>query len=177
MVTEQAREGRPGSEQGTGADVGAQAHTGALTGGSGETGITGDGLAGALQQQGMTKVLKPLPHAVIDYAWAGTMMAAPWLFGFSGNRKAKANAVGSGAAILALSLLTRYPLGAVKLISFPTHGIIETVAGVATASAPWLMGFSRNRSAKWTHLLSGLGTLMVVAMTDYKSAEREESSS
>lgn len=24
------------------------------------------------------KILKPLPHAVMDYAWAGTMMAAPW---------------------------------------------------------------------------------------------------
>ena len=119
------------------------------------------------------KVLKPLPHAVIDYAWAGTMMAAPWLFGFSRNRKAKMNAVGSGAAILGLSLLTRYPLGALPLISFPAHGVVETIAGAATVTAPWLMGFSRNRSATWTHVLSGLGTLAVVAMTDYQAAERE----
>lgn len=121
------------------------------------------------------KVLKPLPHAVMDYAWAGTMMLAPWLFGFSHNRKATVNAVSSGAAILGLSLMTRYPLGVFKVISFPTHGAIETAAGVMTAGAPWLMSFSKNKSARWTHVLSGLGTLAVVAMTDYNAqvAERQ----
>lgn len=128
----------------------------------------------ATDLEAMTRVLKPLPHAVIDYAWAGTMMAAPWLFGFSRNKRATTNAVVSGAGILALSLMTKYPLGAVKLVSFPTHGVIETVAGVATAASPWLMGFSRNRGAKWTHLLAGLGTLMVVAMTDYRAEEEQE---
>lgn len=120
------------------------------------------------------KILKPLPHAVIDYAWAGTMMAAPWLFGFHRNKAATINAVSSGAAILGLSLMTRYPLGAVKVISFPTHGVIEAIAGAATATAPWLMGFSRDDSAKWTHMVSGLGTLAVVAMTDYQAAEQAD---
>lgn len=136
-------------------------------------------LAGALQGAGAespTKMLKPLPHAVVDYAWAATMLAAPWLFGFSGDRKAKTNAVASGAAILGLSLLTRYPLGAAKLIPFPVHGAIEAAAGAMTAASPWLMGFSRNRSAKWTHLVAGLGTLAVVAVTDYRAAEQPEGS-
>jgi hypothetical protein len=108
----------------------------------------------------------------MDYAWAGAMMAAPWLFGFSKNKKATINSVASGGAILGLSLVTNYPLGAVKLISFPTHGVIETVAGVATAAAPWLMGFSRNDKARWAHVISGLATLGVVAMTDYRAQEQ-----
>ncbi|HEX8176500.1 MAG TPA: SPW repeat protein [Pyrinomonadaceae bacterium] len=173
MAIEQTREVTPGSEHGAGVDVGTQAGTGQLSEAYNRTGMEQGGSATDLQ--GMTKVLKPLPHAVMDYAWAGTMMAAPWLFGFSRNRKATTNAVVSGAGILALSLMTKYPLGAVKLVPFPTHGVIETVAGVATAASPWLMGFSRNRSAKWTHLLAGLGTLMVVAMTDYRAAEQQES--
>lgn len=118
------------------------------------------------------KTLKPLPHAVLDYTWAGTMMAAPWLFGFNKNRQATINSVASGAGILALSLVTKYPLGAVGLVSFPAHGVIEAAAGVATTTAPWLMGFSRNGRAKWTHLISGLSTLAVVAMTDYRAAQR-----
>lgn len=100
------------------------------------------------------------------------MMAAPWLFGFRKNRSATINSVASGAAILGLSLMTRYPLGAAKLIPFPVHGAIETAAGVATSAAPWLMGFSRNDRARWTHLVSGLSTLAVVAMTDYRAQER-----
>lgn len=172
MAIQQMRHGTPGSEQGLGVSVGAQAGTGSLSRGGGETSLEG-AASGALEAVG-AKPLKPLPHAVIDYAWAGTMMAAPWLFGFSRNRKATMHAVGSGLGILGLSLFTRYPLGAVKLIPFPAHGVVEALAGVMTATAPWLMGFSRDRNAKLTHLVSGLGTLAVVAMTDYKAAEREE---
>jgi len=105
----------------------------------------------------------------MDYAWAAGMIAAPWLCGFSKNRTATINSVASGGAILGLSLMTDYPLGAAKLISFPTHGVIEAVAGAATATAPWLMGFSRNKSATWAHVASGLATLAVVAMTDYRA--------
>jgi hypothetical protein len=117
------------------------------------------------------KIIKPLPHAILDYVWAGTMMAAPWIFGFKKDRAATINSVASGAAILGLSLMTRYPLGVVKLIPFPVHGTIETVAGIATASAPWLLGFSNDERAKWTHLISGINTLAVVALTDYQAAE------
>ena len=118
------------------------------------------------------KILKPLPHSVIDYLWAGTMMAAPWLFGFSKNKKATINCVSSGAGILGMSLMTRYPLGAVKLIPFPTHGIIEALAGGLTAADPWILGFSENKRARLTHLIAGLSTLAVVAMTDYQAAGR-----
>lgn len=172
MAIAQTREDVPGSDQGAGVDLAAPAGAGQMSEAGNQSGMEQGGSVTDLQ--GMTKVLKPLPHAVMDYAWAGTMMAAPWLFGFSRNKKATTNAVVSGAGILALSLMTRYPLGAVKLVSFPTHGVIETVAGVATAASPWLMGFSRNRGAKWTHLLAGLGTLMVVAMTDYRAAEESD---
>ena len=188
MAIRGARQGTPGREQHLGVDVGAQAGEGRLGAEADDTrGLTGlahggrgagDGgvlatMESAIESFGgeEMKVLKPLPHGVIDYAMAGTLMAAPWLFGFSRNKKATANAVTSGAAILGLSLMTRYPLGAVKMVPFPVHGVIETVAGVMTAAAPWLMGFSRNRSAKLTHVLSGLGTLAVVAMTDYRAAE------
>jgi hypothetical protein len=119
----------------------------------------------------MTRPLKPLPHAVIDYVFAAKMMAAPWLFGFSRNKAATMSSIGSGAAILELSLMTRYPLGAVKLIPFPTHGVIEASAGIFNIAAPWLMGFAGNKRAKWLHVISGLSTLAVVAMTDYQAAE------
>src|SRR5215211_7378726 len=104
------------------------------------------------------KILKPLPHSIMDYLWAGTMMAAPWLLGFSKNKKATINCVSSGAGILGLSLMTKYPLGAVKLIPFPTHGVIEAIAGGLTAADPWILGFSENKRAKWTHVIAGLST-------------------
>ena len=119
----------------------------------------------------MVKILKPLPHAIMDYAWAGMMIASPWLFGFRKNNVARSHAVASGAAIVGLSLMTRYPLGVFKYIPFPVHGMIETAAGAMTAAAPWLMGFADDDRARLTHLISGLSTFAVVAMTDYQAAE------
>ena len=119
------------------------------------------------------KRINPLQHGVIDYAWAAGMIAAPWLLGFRRNKKARAYAVASGAAVIGLSLVTRYPLGAVKLVPFPVHGVLDAIAGVNTMAAPWLLGFSRNRKAKWMHVVSGLASLAVVSLTDYKAAERE----
>jgi len=69
-----------------------------------------------------------------------------------------------------LSLMTKYPLGAAKLIPFKVHGVIEATAGMMTAGAPWMFGFARDKNATLTHLISGLGTLAVVAVTDYDAA-------
>ena len=178
MAIEQGRAGRPGGEQGMGVDVGAQAGTGRLFRGEEGAAPSGEGAglgpsgedAGAAAGGG--KPLKPLPHAAADYAMAGMLMASPWLFGFSRNRRATTNAVASGAAVLALSLMTRYPLGLWKLIPFKLHGHIEAAAGALTAAAPWTLGFSRNRKATLTHVASGLATLAVYAVTDYDSPEQ-----
>jgi hypothetical protein len=120
------------------------------------------------------KPLKPFPHAVIDYVWAAKMVAAPWLLGFSRNKKATAHCVAAGAGIAALSLMTRYPLGAAKLIPFPAHGWIEAAAGLNTLLAPWTLGFADDERAKWLHVMAGAGTLAVVALTDYEAAEVEQ---
>ncbi|HEV2862375.1 MAG TPA: SPW repeat protein [Pyrinomonadaceae bacterium] len=170
MAIEQGRSGRPGSEQGLGVDVGAQAGTGRLFRGEAEAALTSDNVGASAVEGG--KPLKPLPHAVADYAMAGMLMAAPWLFGFSRNKKATSCAVATGASVLALSLMTRYPLGVWKLIPFKVHGYIEAAAGAMTAAAPWTAGFSRDRAATITHVASGLATLAVFAVTDYDSAEQ-----
>ena len=169
MAIEQGRAGRPGSEQGLGVDVGAQAGTGRLFRDEAGAALTGDG--GAAVADG-GKPLKPLPHAFADYAMAGMLMAAPWLFGFSRNKKATSCAVATGASVLDLSLMTRYPLGVWKLIPFKVHGYIEAAAGAMTVTAPWMTGFSRDRAATLAHVASGLATLAVYAVTDYDSPEQ-----
>jgi hypothetical protein len=49
----------------------------------------------------------------------------------------------------AMTLLTAFPLGAVKIIPFPTHGVIEIVAAVFILLAPWLLGFRDGLDAKY----------------------------
>ncbi|HZI17918.1 MAG TPA: SPW repeat protein [Pyrinomonadaceae bacterium] len=174
MAIREEGQGAAGGGQGLGVDVGAQAGEGTLLGGENEPAGRAEGVVNAVTGalSAGPKPLKPLPHGVLDYAMAGTLMAAPWLFGFSRNRKATVNAVVSGAAVLGLSLMTRYPLGAVKKIPFTTHGVIETLSAVMTAAAPWTMGFAHDRGARTAHVMSGLATLGVVAMTDYRAADQ-----
>jgi hypothetical protein len=119
----------------------------------------------------MEKPLKPTPHGVADYVWAGTMIAAPWVFGFRRNRAATINAVAAGAAHLGLSLFTRYPLGVAKVIPFKVHGMIEASTGAFMTAAPWLLGFANDERARAVHLAAGLGTFGVVAATDYEAAD------
>jgi len=78
-----------------------------------------------------TKVLvKPVPkflsakaHAVVDYMTVGSfLMSAAWLW--PRNKRAALAALICGGAELALALLTNYPGGVKKAISFHTHGEI-----------------------------------------------------
>ena len=119
------------------------------------------------------KKVAPLPHGVMDYVFAAQMLTAPHLLGFSKNKRATRCSLYSGAAILGLSLFTRYPLGAVKAIPFPMHVVIEALAGVGNIAAPWLYGFAKNKRAKWLHVISGITTLGLVAVTDYQATERQ----
>jgi hypothetical protein len=76
-----------------------------------------------------------------------------------------------GVAYLATSLVTRYPLGVWKVLPFPTHGVIESIMAAAWVAAPWLFGFSAHGPARNFFVIAGVGLLLVVALTDYKSRE------
>lgn len=118
----------------------------------------------------MKKVIKPLPHAVLDYALAVLFLLAPALFGFQSD-VASSLARLIGVAYLIVSALTRYPLGALKLIPFPVHGVLETIAALAWIAMPFLLGFRDDAAARNFFMLAGLGLVIVAALTDYRAAE------
>lgn len=67
----------------------------------------------------MMKIVSPRLHGVMDYAAAGALLVLPRKMGFS---KPTTNLMtGAGAAVLGMSLLTRYPLGLVRILPMPVH--------------------------------------------------------
>lgn len=65
------------------------------------------------------RFVSPKVHGIMDYASAGTMLALPRVMGFS---KPTTNLMtGAGAAVLGMSLLTRYPLGLVRVLPMQAH--------------------------------------------------------
>ena len=119
----------------------------------------------------MAKVLSPTTHGVLDYLLAIAFLAAPAFFGFDSENAATLSRV-IGVAYLAVSFITRYPLGALTWIPFPVHGALEAIMAAAWIVMPWLFGFADDVMARNFFIVAGVGLLLVVALTDYKAAER-----
>lgn len=114
----------------------------------------------------MSKPINPTPHGVLDYLLVVAFAAAPSVLNFGDNAATTSYII---AATLALvSLFTRYPLGLVKLIPFPVHGLLETVAAASLLVLPWLAGFSEHDAARNFFIVTGLGYLVVIALTNYR---------
>jgi hypothetical protein len=108
----------------------------------------------------LPKVIKPRPHAIVDYAVAGSFM----LMGALWWRRNKRVAIGSlicGGATAVNSLLTDYPGGMFRVISYRNHGRIDAGIAGLTAAMPRFMSFKEDPGAR----LFGLGVLGQTAIT------------
>jgi hypothetical protein len=93
------------------------------------------------------KFLSPKAHAVIDYITVGSfLMSAGWLW--SRNKRAALAALICGGAELALGLLTNYPGGVKKAISFHTHGEIDLGLAAMVATMPEFLAFKDDDEKK-----------------------------
>ena len=111
----------------------------------------------------MPKVLNPTVHGVLDYALALAFLLAPGLVDFSDTAANLSYVI--GIVYLGASLLTRYPLGAIHMIPFPTHGVIESIMAASWIVMPWLFGFAGDEEVA----CRGVGLLVVAALTDYRA--------
>lgn len=114
----------------------------------------------------MFRFLSARRHAVVDYALALAFLVAPSVAQFSALPAALAYS--SGVIYVAGSLMTQYPLGWMKRMPFPAHGLWEVVMACLWILAPWFLGFSSEVSAANFFVLSGVALLFVAAITDYR---------
>ena len=115
----------------------------------------------------LPKVIGPRTHGFIDYAHSALFFTAGALF-WNRNRRASVAALAAGAFLLVESLLTEYPLGVADVISFGTHGEIDTGFVGAALAAPRLLGISDDPEA-WFFRANGIAEAFVVGMTDFDS--------
>jgi hypothetical protein len=127
----------------------------------------------------MLRLINPLAHGVLDYGLALTFLLAPALFGFTEAPASLCYVI--GFVYFGASLITQYPLGAIKLLPFHAHGIIEALMAASWIAMPWLFGFAGNAAARNFFVAAGIALLAVVALTDYRGtraayagAERRE---
>ncbi len=118
------------------------------------------------------KLLSPRIHGIFDYATAATFAVAPMLFMLGHSRVPIVACHVMAGTLLVVSLLTRYPLGALRIIPFPVHGMIEVVSSVGLVALPWLGGFADQPVARTFFVAAGLSVFTLWLVTDYAAAER-----
>jgi hypothetical protein len=115
----------------------------------------------------MPKKIGPRTHAIIDYAMAATFFTAGALF-WRHHRRAAVSSLLCGAATAANALLTDYPGGVFKQISFETHGKIDAGLAGLTATIPSALFFRDDAEAR-LFLAAGLAESAVTALSDFSS--------
>jgi hypothetical protein len=109
------------------------------------------------------RIIDSKVHGILDYLVGLLLIAAPWLFGFSRGGAETWVPVVLGAGAVLYSLLTRYELGALKLIPFKMHLALDVASGVLLAASPWLFGFSDH--VYLPHLIVGIIEIVTPLMT------------
>ena len=120
----------------------------------------------------MPKLLSPKAHAVVDYLVAGSFLALGALF-WRHNKRAALSAFICGGSELALNLLTDYPGGVKKIISFPLHRDLDLGLAGMTALMPDFMGVD-DSGKKAVFLMHGAGITAVTNLTEFRKRRRAE---
>jgi hypothetical protein len=115
----------------------------------------------------VTRLISPAQHAVLDYGVA----AAFFVFGFlvvSRHRPAAALAFVNGMMIVGMSLLTDYPGGVRRTLSFRAHRTGDIVQAAVAGLGPILLGFRKDPEAKYFYGQAASEAGVIVA-TDWNA--------
>jgi hypothetical protein len=122
---------------------------------------------------GVPRSISPKTHRVLDFLTTGAFMVAG-AFMWASNRRAAAAAFLNGAFVLGATLYTDYDGDGRKPISFETHGQLDVAQAGLAAAAPHLFGFADEKKS-WFFRGQTMNEGMVIAMTDFRAAERPSS--
>ncbi len=105
-------------------------------------------------------------HGIIDYALAILLAAGPSVMGFNGRQATWSYLF--AAVLLALAVLTRYPLGIVKVVGLAIHGFVELLLALSLITAPWFGNFERGVLSRNFYVTVGLLMLVLWFLTDFR---------
>ncbi|HET9904393.1 MAG TPA: SPW repeat protein [Xanthobacteraceae bacterium] len=93
---------------------------------------------------------------VVNLILGACLFLSPWVLGFYGDSAASWNAWLSGIVVAGLAIAA--------LAAFAEwEEWINLIVGIWVAVSPWLVGFSGDAAAAWTHLILGAIVAIVAA--------------
>jgi hypothetical protein len=122
----------------------------------------------------LIRLLRPGTHAVADYLAALTVILTALVIDGPSRAVAFGLIIGIGYGLI--SLMTRYPLGAIKVIPFPVHSAADYLGALALIVGPFALGFyDDNKGASLAYILTGVAVAGVSLITDYQYSRRDDS--
>jgi hypothetical protein len=105
-------------------------------------------------------------HGILDYAIAILLIIGPSVAGFGGVKATWAYIF--GGLLFVMALVTRYPLGVIKIIGLALHGFVELLLIACLIAAPWFGSFTNGVTSPRFYWLIGLMMLVLWALTDFR---------
>ena len=114
------------------------------------------------------KVISPGQHAVLDYGVASFYLGLAARYR-DRNRAAAGLALTNGLMVLGLAMMTDYPGGVFRTLSFKTHRTMDWVQAAVAGLGPAMLGFADEPEARpfYSQAMSEVG---VIAATDWDAA-------
>ncbi len=121
----------------------------------------------------LVRALPAWLHAVADYAVGGLLIIVALSVG--GDGLAVATGVIVGAVVLAVSMLTKYPLGVVKVLPFTLHSAGDYLAAVLLIVSPFALGYTDSDGGLAAFFVAaGIAVLAVSLITNYQYSPKRE---
>ena len=120
----------------------------------------------------------PIPlnvHAGLEPLIAIVIIAAPWIFGFSGVDDAKVVCIAVGAIMLIAGSMTDWRLSIVRVIPLRVHMATDLLLGAVLILAPFVLGFSDEGGATRFTVIVGALEILTALATRWDPLEAEES--
>lgn len=115
----------------------------------------------------LMRSIGPWMHGILDYCSVIILAIAPSVTGFTGKQAMICYAL--AGVHFVLTILTRYPLGWVKTISFTLHGAVELLVSILLLAMPWIANFSNGVLSTRFFVCFGLLLLVIWFLTDYRN--------
>lgn len=110
-------------------------------------------------------------HSVAEPFLVALLIAAPFLFGFSGQAAPTAVSLVAGVAILVVSMSTCWRLSLVKVVPLVAHAMLDLGLGALLVASPFLFGFKDDSTAATVFfILFGLAEILATLATRWTGA-------
>ena len=121
----------------------------------------------------LVRLLPAWFHAVADDAVGALLIVVAVAVG--GSAGAVGTGIVVGATVLAVSMLTKYPLGVAKVLPFTVHSAGDYLAAALLIVSPFALDFHNSATGLTAfYIVAGIAVLAVSLITNYQYSPKRE---